>query len=106
MRFSSTFSYHILMCFLDVNTYLQNELDVHILFQAPQSVVSPAFVYLHFGEADVCGFRFGARKTVAAEGVYRALCVRCARAVRALCEKLAVLHHRDFGKFRRLKGRH
>ena len=32
--------------------------------------------------------------------------VRCARAVRALCEKLAVLHHREFGKFRRLKGRH
>ena len=27
-------------------------------------------------------------------------------AVHALCEKLAVLHHRDFGKFRRLKGRH
>ena len=27
-------------------------------------------------------------------------------AVRALCEKLAVLNHRDFGKFRRLKGRH
>ena len=26
--------------------------------------------------------------------------------VRALCEKLAVLHHREFGKFRRLKGRH
>ena len=32
--------------------------------------------------------------------------VRCARAVHALCEKLAVLHHREFGKFRRLKGRH
>ena len=31
-------------------------------------------------------------------------CVPCA--VRALCEKLAVLHHREFGKFRRLKGRH
>ena len=30
--------------------------------------------------------------------------VQCA--VRALCEKLAVLHHREFGKFRRLKGRH
>ena len=27
-------------------------------------------------------------------------------AVRALCEKLAVLHRREFGKFRRLKGRH
>ena len=27
-------------------------------------------------------------------------------AVRALCKKLAVLHHREFGKFRRLKGRH
>ena len=27
-------------------------------------------------------------------------------AVRALCEKLAVLHHREFGKFRRLKERH
>ena len=27
-------------------------------------------------------------------------------AVQALCEKLAVLHHREFGKFRRLKGRH
>ena len=27
-------------------------------------------------------------------------------AVCALCEKLAVLHHREFGKFRRLKGRH
>ena len=27
-------------------------------------------------------------------------------AARALCEKLAVLHHREFGKFRRLKGRH
>ena len=27
-------------------------------------------------------------------------------AVRALCEKLAVLRHREFGKFRRLKGRH
>ena len=39
-------------------------------------------------------------------GAYRALCARCARAVRALCEKLAVLHHREFGKFRRLKGRH
>ena len=26
--------------------------------------------------------------------------------VHALCEKLAVLHHREFGKFRRLKGRH
>ena len=36
----------------------------------------------------------------------RVLCVRCARAVRTLCEKLAVLHHREFGKFRRLKGRH
>ena len=32
--------------------------------------------------------------------------VRCTRAVHALCEKLAVLHHREFGKFRRLKGRH
>ena len=32
--------------------------------------------------------------------------VRCARTVRALCEKLAVLHHREFGKFRRLKDRH
>ena len=32
--------------------------------------------------------------------------VRCVCAVRALCEKLAVLHHREFGKFRRLKGRH
>ena len=31
---------------------------------------------------------------------------RCARAVHALCEKLAVLHHWEFGKFRRLKGRH
>ena len=31
--------------------------------------------------------------------------VRCAR-VPALCEKLAVLHHREFGEFRRLKGRH
>ena len=39
-------------------------------------------------------------------GAYRALCARCVRAVRALCEKLAVLHHREFGKFRRLKGRH
>ena len=39
-------------------------------------------------------------------GAYRALCARCARAVRALCEKLAVPHHREFGKFRRLKGRH
>ena len=27
-------------------------------------------------------------------------------AVRALCEKLAGLHHREFGKFRSLKGRH
>ena len=27
-------------------------------------------------------------------------------AVRALCEKLAVLHHREFGKFRRLEGCH
>ena len=27
-------------------------------------------------------------------------------AYRALCEKLAVLHHREFGEFRRLKGRH
>ena len=27
-------------------------------------------------------------------------------AYRALCEKLAVLHRRAFGKFRRLKGRH
>ena len=36
------------------------------------------------------GFRFGG--------------IPCA--VRALCEKLAVLHHREFGKFRRLKGRH
>ena len=40
------------------------------------------------------------------KGVYHALCARCAHAVRALCEKLAVLHHREFGKFRRLKGRH
>ena len=32
--------------------------------------------------------------------------VRCARAVHALCEKLAVLHHREFGKFRRLEGCH
>ena len=30
----------------------------------------------------------------------------CKGAYRALCEKLAVLHHREFGKFRRLKGRH
>ena len=37
---------------------------------------------------------------------HRGRTVRCARAVRALCEKLAVLHHREFGKFRRLKGRH
>ena len=36
---------------------------------------------------------------------HRGRTVRCARAVRALCEKLAVLHHREFGKFRRLKGR-
>ena len=27
-------------------------------------------------------------------------------AVHALCEKLAVLHHREFSKFRKLKGRH
>ena len=27
-------------------------------------------------------------------------------AYRALCEKLAVLHHREFSKYRRLKGRH
>ena len=27
-------------------------------------------------------------------------------AVRVLCEKLAVLHHREFGKFRRLDGCH
>ena len=39
-------------------------------------------------------------------GAYPALCARRARAVCALCEKLAVLHHREFGKFRRLKGRH
>ena len=32
--------------------------------------------------------------------------VRCARAVQALCEKLTVLHHREFGKFRRLEGCH
>ena len=32
--------------------------------------------------------------------------VRCARAVHALCEKLAVLHLWEFGKFRRLKERH
>ena len=38
--------------------------------------------------------------------VPRGRTVRCARAVRALCEKLAVLHHREFGKFRKLKGRH
>ena len=40
------------------------------------------------------------------KGAYRALCARCARAVHALCEKLAVLHHREFGKFRRLEGCH
>ena len=40
------------------------------------------------------------------KGAYRALCARCARAVRALCEKLAVLHHREFGKFRTLEGCH
>ena len=40
------------------------------------------------------------------KGAYRALCARCARAVRALCEKLAVLHHREFGKFRRMEGCH
>ena len=34
------------------------------------------------------------------------LCGGVPCAVRALCEKLAVLHHREFGKFRRLKGRH
>ena len=39
-------------------------------------------------------------------GWYRGRTVRCAHAVRALCEKLAALHHREFGKFRRLKGRH
>ena len=39
-------------------------------------------------------------------GAYRALCARCARAVHALCEKLAVLHYREFSKFTRLKGRH
>ena len=32
--------------------------------------------------------------------------VRSKGAYRALCEKLAVLQHREFGKFRRLKGRH
>ena len=37
---------------------------------------------------------------------HRGRTVRCARAVRALCEKLAVLHHREFGKFRRLEGCH
>ena len=37
---------------------------------------------------------------------HRGRTVRCARAVRALCEKLPVLHHREFGEFRRLKGRH
>ena len=53
---------------------------------------------LIFGDIELAGDE--------AEGAYRALCARCARAVRALCEKLAVLHHRGFGKFRRLKGRH
>ena len=45
--------------------------------------------------------------------VFSAGCVACGGviggvpcAVHALCEKLAVLHHREFGKFRRLKGRH
>ena len=33
-------------------------------------------------------------------------CCQAWGAYRALCEKLAVLHHREFGKFRRLKGRH
>ena len=37
---------------------------------------------------------------------FRGRTVRCARAVHALCEKLAVLHHREFGKFRRLEGCH
>ena len=39
-------------------------------------------------------------------GVHWGRTVRCARAVRALCEKLAVLHHREFGKSRRLEGCH
>ena len=32
--------------------------------------------------------------------------VRCARAVHALCEELAVLQHRELGRFRSLKGHH
>ena len=40
-------------------------------------------------EVQVCGPRHATR------GAYR-----------ALCEKLAVLHHREFGKFGRFKGRH
>ena len=38
--------------------------------------------------------------------LFRGRTVRCARAVHALREKFAVLHHREFGKFRRLEGCH
>ena len=38
--------------------------------------------------------------------IFRASKSAALDAVRALCEKLAVLHHREFGKFRRLKGHH
>ena len=51
------------------------------------------------------GHRAGSASCRGERGL-RGRTVRCARAVRALCEKLAVLHHREFGKFRRLKGRH
>ena len=67
-------------------------------------------VFPHFGplNQNLAGVRTrkGGYQDVHIWGAYRALCARCARAVRALCEKLAVLHHREFGKFRRLKGRY
>ena len=50
------------------------------------------------------GSMWGCPAAVAGTVFVRGRTVRCARAVRALCEKLAVLHHREFGKFRRLKG--
>ena len=49
--------------------------------------------------------RVSSTALVCAEVLWCAVCTTQG-AYRALCEKLAVLHHREFGKFRRLKGRH
>ena len=85
----------------------QDDKECHKILQSQDSYHAKvkALKYLEFTH-DTIGHQKVTEKLSAPKikGAYRALCARCARAVRALCEKLAVLHHREFGKFRRLEG--